>query len=306
MEESCSTWQWLSTPPGMTSLPVASMTFFPARPGLISTIFSPWMPTSARSVFSAVTTVPPRMTRSRGMARFSYNSTSSKQVTMGGGGYGAGATEAADPAAAVVLPLGRTAVLGAGAHHRRPDADSARLAEADDGRWRHRADGAGEARHRARGAARRGAHHARDSRRPVHRARSLHPLLGRRGDDRDVRDRLPPSAEIRLDRPRLRVPALLGPRHARHRVARRRAVLARPLDRSRALSGSPRGVCYNARLAPVAQLDRVPGYEPGGRGFKSCRARQFTHESGLQRCSPLSFSTHPLTKLNRAVRLVDL
>ena len=26
--------------------------------------------------------------------------------------------------------------------------------------------------------------------------------------------------------------------------------------------------------APVAQLDRVPGYEPGGRGFKSCRARQ--------------------------------
>src|SRR5262245_26765096 len=27
-------------------------------------------------------------------------------------------------------------------------------------------------------------------------------------------------------------------------------------------------------LAPVAQLDRVPGYEPGGRGFKSCRARQ--------------------------------
>ena len=31
--------------------------------------------------------------------------------------------------------------------------------------------------------------------------------------------------------------------------------------------------CYNSRHAPVAQLDRVPGYEPGGRGFKSCRAR---------------------------------
>src|SRR3954471_6169440 len=29
-----------------------------------------------------------------------------------------------------------------------------------------------------------------------------------------------------------------------------------------------------AAFAPVAQLDRVPGYEPGGRGFKSCRARQ--------------------------------
>jgi hypothetical protein len=33
-------------------------------------------------------------------------------------------------------------------------------------------------------------------------------------------------------------------------------------------------LCYNRALAPVAQLDRVPGYEPGGRGFKSCRARQ--------------------------------
>ena len=31
---------------------------------------------------------------------------------------------------------------------------------------------------------------------------------------------------------------------------------------------------YFAPFAPVAQLDRVPGYEPGGRGFKSCRARQ--------------------------------
>ena len=26
--------------------------------------------------------------------------------------------------------------------------------------------------------------------------------------------------------------------------------------------------------APVAQLDRVPGYEPGGRGFESYPARQ--------------------------------
>ena len=32
---------------------------------------------------------------------------------------------------------------------------------------------------------------------------------------------------------------------------------------------------FKKRLAPVAQLDRVPGYEPGGRGFESCRARQF-------------------------------
>src|SRR5688572_17035996 len=38
------------------------------------------------------------------------------------------------------------------------------------------------------------------------------------------------------------------------------------------------GAVYRGRIigffAPVAQLDRVPGYEPGGRGFKSCRARQ--------------------------------
>ncbi len=27
--------------------------------------------------------------------------------------------------------------------------------------------------------------------------------------------------------------------------------------------------------APVAQLDRVPGYEPGGRRFESFRARHF-------------------------------
>lgn len=28
-----------------------------------------------------------------------------------------------------------------------------------------------------------------------------------------------------------------------------------------------------ALLAPVAQLDRVSGFEPGGRGFESLRAR---------------------------------
>ncbi len=33
-------------------------------------------------------------------------------------------------------------------------------------------------------------------------------------------------------------------------------------------------ISYNARLhAPVAQLDRVPGFEPGGREFESLRAR---------------------------------
>ena len=28
--------------------------------------------------------------------------------------------------------------------------------------------------------------------------------------------------------------------------------------------------------APVAQLDRVPGFEPGGREFESLRARHFS------------------------------
>ena len=128
-----------------------------------------------------------------------------------------------------------------------------------------RADGARQARHLARRAARRHPDRHRNARRPVHRARPLHALLGRCSDHRDGGDRLPPSAEVRLDRARLRVPALLGPRDARHRAARRRAVLGRPGDRPRVIIRA---------LAPVAQLDRVPGYEPGGRGFKSCRARQ--------------------------------
>src|SRR3972149_1233765 len=37
------------------------------------------------------------------------------------------------------------------------------------------------------------------------------------------------------------------------------------------IAGSP--LLQYAPFAPVAQLDRVPGYEPGGRGFESCRAR---------------------------------
>src|ERR1700722_19008424 len=36
--------------------------------------------------------------------------------------------------------------------------------------------------------------------------------------------------------------------------------------------------------APVAQLDRVPGYEPGGREFESLRARQIIQIVG---CMPV-------------------
>src|SRR5258708_40068248 len=44
---------------------------------------------------------------------------------------------------------------------------------------------------------------------------------------------------------------------------------------------------YFAPFAPVAQLDRVPGYEPGGRGFKSCRARQTNQEVRKRGQAPL-------------------
>ena len=36
--------------------------------------------------------------------------------------------------------------------------------------------------------------------------------------------------------------------------------------------------------APVAQLDRVPGFEPGGRGFESLRARHFFFGSHRLKC----------------------
>ena len=38
---------------------------------------------------------------------------------------------------------------------------------------------------------------------------------------------------------------------------------------------NPVGTSIILRNAPVAQLDRVSGYEPGGYEFDSCQARQF-------------------------------
>ena len=35
--------------------------------------------------------------------------------------------------------------------------------------------------------------------------------------------------------------------------------------------------------APVAQLDRVPGYEPGGREFESLQARQLSRKLLIQK-----------------------
>jgi hypothetical protein len=38
---------------------------------------------------------------------------------------------------------------------------------------------------------------------------------------------------------------------------------------------SAKSVPVSLTVAPVAQLDRAPGYEPGGREFESLRAHQF-------------------------------
>ena len=40
--------------------------------------------------------------------------------------------------------------------------------------------------------------------------------------------------------------------------------------------GTRQALLQSSNNAPVAQLDRVPGYEPGGREFESLRARQMT------------------------------
>ena len=55
--------------------------------------------------------------------------------------------------------------------------------------------------------------------------------------------------------------------------------------------------CYNLRFhAPVAQLDRVPGYELGGREFESLRARQFRKEKGASAPFFLGGSTASQTR----------
>src|SRR5215471_14068458 len=64
-EERCSIWQWLSMPPGKTSLPLASISCAPAaRPLPSVAITPPLIPISQTVVSAAVTTVPPRITRS--------------------------------------------------------------------------------------------------------------------------------------------------------------------------------------------------------------------------------------------------
>ena len=51
--------------------------------------------------------------------------------------------------------------------------------------------------------------------------------------------------------------------------------------------------------APVAQLDRVPGYELGGREFESLRARQLNQGLTLFLNYPLNFLARLLRDFHR-------
>jgi hypothetical protein len=65
LPESCSIWQWVSTPPGKTSLPFASISCAPVgRSSPIAAMRPAWMPRSALNTSVAVASVPPRMTMS--------------------------------------------------------------------------------------------------------------------------------------------------------------------------------------------------------------------------------------------------
>src|ERR1043166_2528269 len=64
--DNCSMWLWLSTPPGSTSLPRASISRLPlSSPSAIAAMVVPRMPRSAFMASVAVATVPPRITRSK-------------------------------------------------------------------------------------------------------------------------------------------------------------------------------------------------------------------------------------------------
>ncbi len=62
------------------------------------------------------------------------------------------------------------------------------------------------------------------------------------------------------------------------------------------LAASPvqenRGCPIKPNNAPVAQLDRVLGYEPSGREFESLRARHKIKGLADIRCWPFSFCRH--------------
>ena len=60
--------------------------------------------------------------------------------------------------------------------------------------------------------------------------------------------------------------------------------------------------CVKTRYAPLAQLDRASGYEPGGRRFESCRAHQILPHQSL----PQQSRAMALSPTNLWVELVKL
>jgi hypothetical protein len=52
--------------------------------------------------------------------------------------------------------------------------------------------------------------------------------------------------------------------------------VAQPLHTGPPSQSSPCRKSLQTTSAPLAQLDRASGYEPGGRRFESCRAHQFS------------------------------
>ena len=90
----------------------------------------------------------------------------------------------------------------------------------------------------------------------------------------------PRSASAQANRADAQVPRCTGPASTIAYACRRlRATRRVRRAVAPAVSGRP-GPLIECRLpwAPVAQLDRVPGFEPGGRGFESLRARQSCHK----------------------------
>ena len=70
----------------------------------------------------------------------------------------------------------------------------------------------------------------------------------------------------------------------RHNFMRQELAFRRNLLKMRPRFGR-KTKCDVSKVAPVAQLDRVPGYEPGGRGFESYPA----HQTPLKSPNKLSF-----------------
>jgi hypothetical protein len=88
------------------------------------------------------------------------------------------------------------------------------------------------------------------------------------------------------------------------------APLTRPRVRPHSWAQAMFGAAATRRLivfAPVAQLDRAPGYEPGGREFESLRAHHkywVRAQSADKSCSTVSIRLPPDNKVVRQLRLM--